>query len=292
MDVAGFDRLPLEWIRAFETAARCGSFTAAASETGLTQSAISQRIANLERRLGTPLFVRKARQIGLTPQGEAWLPHVQAALESLRDSSEALFGVSQRQLTLSASASITELWLVPRLARLAEATGAQVTIRTMVISTDAAAEDGTLKIRYGAGDWSAAFRTPLYDEQIAPVVAPALQAQAEDWRDLPRLAVSGPRPGWAEWSARTATATTPVAGLRFDTFAAGLAAARAGLGVLLASLPLIAPDLATGALCRVSPEVLPHHETYWLLAAKERMSRRQWDQICACLTDGDGSSAG
>ena len=84
MHHAGFDQLPLEWVRAFEAAARLGSFTAAAAETGLTQSAISQRIANLEARLGAQLFVRQARQIGLTPEGEAWLPHVQAALTGLR----------------------------------------------------------------------------------------------------------------------------------------------------------------------------------------------------------------
>ncbi|MDH5453929.1 MAG: LysR family transcriptional regulator, partial [Paracoccaceae bacterium] len=102
--MTGFDRLPLDWIRAFEIAARTGSFTAAAQEAGLTQSAISQRIANLEKRLGAPLFLREARQIRLTTEGEIWLPHVQAALESLRDSSEALFGVARNRLVLSASA--------------------------------------------------------------------------------------------------------------------------------------------------------------------------------------------
>ena len=98
MQTPSFDQLPLEWIRAFETAARLGSFTAAAAETGLTQSAISQRIGHLEARLGTRLFLRHARQISLTPEGEAWLPHVQLALEGLRDSAEALFGVARNRL--------------------------------------------------------------------------------------------------------------------------------------------------------------------------------------------------
>jgi len=81
---------PLEWIRAFEAAARCGSFTAAAAETGITQSAISQRIGQLEKSLGTALFVRQPRSITLTVGGEAWLPHVQSALGTMRDSSEAV----------------------------------------------------------------------------------------------------------------------------------------------------------------------------------------------------------
>ena len=77
-----FKMPPLEWVRAFEAAARCGSFTAAAAETGLTQSAISQRIGHLERLLGTKLFYRGARSIELTVEGEAWLPHVRVAFET------------------------------------------------------------------------------------------------------------------------------------------------------------------------------------------------------------------
>ena len=83
---------PLEWVRAFEATARCGSFTAAAAETGLTQSAISQRISQLERLLGTRLFERHARSISLTVDGENWLPHVTSALDTIHASSEAFFG--------------------------------------------------------------------------------------------------------------------------------------------------------------------------------------------------------
>lgn len=284
MEMTGFDRLPLDWIRAFEIAARTGSFTAAAQEAGLTQSAISQRIANLEKRLGAPLFLREARQIRLTTEGEIWLPHVQAALESLRDSSEALFGVARNRLVLSASASVTELWIVPRLSRLTREIGAEVSLRTMVLTSDNAAEDGSIRIRYGSGGWPQARKVPLYDEQMSPVAAPGLLSAKADWSELPRIAVSGPRPGWNEWSAYAGTPTTPVPHLRFDTFSAGLAAARAGLGVLLASLPLVGEDIAANRLMRLSSEILTHHETYWLLAAKERISRRQWDQLCDCLT--------
>lgn len=283
MRTSGFDQLPLEWIRAFETAARLGSFTAAAAETGLTQSAISQRIGHLEARLGTRLFLRQARQISLTPEGEAWLPHVQIALEGLRDSADALFGVARNRMTISASSSITELWLVPRLAHLAQETGAEIRLRTMVVTSGEAREDDAIRIRYGAGDWPVAYRAPLYDERLSPVAAPDLLGLG-NWQDLPRLSVSGPRPGWRQWAEHFATPTTPMPYLRFDTFGSALAAARAGLGVLLASLPLVEADLTSGALKRASAEVLTHHETYWLLASKERVSRRQWQQVVTCLT--------
>lgn len=85
------DRLPpLEWIRAFEAAARLGSFTAAAEDLGLTQAAVSQRIGHLEKHFGASLFHRRARAISLTVEGEAWLPHVRLALEGLRDSAGAV----------------------------------------------------------------------------------------------------------------------------------------------------------------------------------------------------------
>ena len=284
MDESGFDRLPLEWIRAFEAAARLGSFTAAAEEGGLTQSAISQRIGHLEARLGAQLFIRQARQITLTSEGEAWLPHVQAALLTLRDSTDALFGVSRNRIAISASASVHEIWVVPRMAKLAEATGAEITLSTMVVAAGEVAEDAAIRIRYGSGDWPVSYAQPLYEERMSPVAAPELLAAGE-WQELPRLAVAGPRPGWSRWCEQTGTPTTPVPSLRFDSFGAALAAARAGHGVLLASLPLVARDLHEGRLERVSDHVLHHHETYWLLGTRERLSRRQWQKLSACLTD-------
>lgn len=281
-----FDNLPLEWVRAFEAAARCGSFTGAAGETGLTQSAISQRIGHLERRLGTRLFVRQARSIALTVEGEAWLPHVRTALESLRESSEAIFGVTRDRLTISASTSVIDLWIAPRLDRLRAAMGGQITFRTMVLSAETAHDDDTVRIRYGAGDWPQALKVPLYPEVMAPLAAPGLLSAGTSWHDLPRIAVSGPRPGWADWAARTGTPTTPVPLLRFDTFSSALAAARAGQGVVLGSLPLCQADLQSGRLVPVGDDRLAHHETYWLLAAKERISRSQWDALCDSLASG------
>ncbi|MGB3315260.1 MAG: LysR family transcriptional regulator [Albidovulum sp.] len=281
---SSFDNLPLEWIRAFEAAARMGSFTAAAVETGLTQSAISQRIGHLERRLGTRLFVRQARSIALTVEGDAWLPHVRTALESLRESSEALFGVARDRLTISASTSVIDLWITPRLDRLTQAIGGQITFRTMVLSTDAPHDDDTVRIRYGTGDWPQTYKQPLFSEVMAPVAAPALLHKDEAWQDLPRIAVSGPRPGWTEWCALTGTPTVPIPVLRFDTFASALAAARAGRGVLLASLPLCAADLSSGTLARIGDATLPHHATYWLIASKERLSRTQWGALSGALT--------
>ncbi|CTQ61602.1 MAG: LysR family transcriptional regulator [Roseibium album] len=279
MDKSRFENLPLEWVRAFEVAARTGSFTAAAQETGLTQSAISQRIGKLEKRLETQLFLRQPRSISLTVEGETWVPHVRSALESLRESSEGIFGISRNRVTISASASIIELWLMPRLYRLSSEIDAQISFKTLVLSSEVQQEPGVIQIRYGSGDWPYTYKLPLYSEVIAPVASPKLLGRSADWTGLPRIAVVGPRPGWNDWSARFGTPSTPLADLRFDTFFAALSAARKGFGVTLASLPLCQEDLKTGRLQRVSTENLPHHQTYWLLASKEAVSRKQWNLL-------------
>ena len=276
METQNFKMPPLEWVRAFEAAARCGSFTAAAAETGLTQSAISQRIMHLEKLLGTPLFYRRARSITLTIEGEAWLPYVRAALDGLRDSSEALFGANRGRLTISASQSIIALWLQPRLKQLRNITDAQISIQTMVLGAHATPQDEVIRIRYGAGDWPHVYKRKLYAEQIAPVASPDLARRAGHWTGWPRIACSGPRPGWNDWASQFGISTTPVPTLRFDTFLSALGAAKAGMGVFLASLPLCAEDLDAGRLVLLGEDVMPHHESYWLLASRDALTRTQW----------------
>lgn len=280
------DRLPpLEWIRAFEAAARLGSFTAAAEDLGLTQAAVSQRIGALEKHLGTPLFGRRARAISLTVEGEAWVPHVRLALEGLRDSTEAVFGTGHRRLTLSASQTIIDLWLLPRLGRLQSLTRAEISIQSMIVGTHDAPQDDVIRIRYGTGDWPHSYRARLYAEEICPVAAPSLAARSGHWTALPRIACAGQRPGWHAWAAEFGISTTPLPELRFDTHLSALGAAKAGLGVLLASLPLCAEALATGALVRLDSASLSHHESYWLLASPQAVSRDQWQAIATTLID-------
>ena len=113
------DRLPpLEWIRAFEAAARLGSFTAAAEDVGLTQAAVSQRIGQLEKHLGTPLFNRRARAISLTVEGEAWVPHelTEDDLVDLLDSChvDAFRRPGLRWLGRAELRTMLQLWLSPR----------------------------------------------------------------------------------------------------------------------------------------------------------------------------------
>lgn len=277
---------PLEWIRVFEAAARLNSFSAAATELSLTQAAVSQRIRNLELRLGTQLFNRHPRGVTLSTQGEAWFPHVEAALAQLGRSTADLFAAPRSKVTLAASGSVIELWLLPRLAGLrARLPNVQLAFETVQNLPDYDRTDADLEIRFGAGHWAGRQARRLFREELAPVAAPALLDPAKDWRDLPLIAVSGPRPGWRDWFSACGMDPPPAPWMRFDTFAQGAEAALAGAGVLLASLPLCAPMIRAGRLERLTTGALVIEEGYWIAwPEKARASPAREMVIEACLT--------
>jgi LysR family transcriptional regulator, glycine cleavage system transcriptional activator len=285
MSLATLGNLPLEWIRAFEAAARTGSFTLAARETGLTQASISQRIGQLEARLGTQLFLRGARGVSLTVAGETWQPYVSAALQGLQQSAEEIFASRQRRITLTAGNSIIENWLMPRLGALASPPPFEFVFSTSVLTAGIGQQAGDADVRHGAGVWPGRRAARLFKEVLAPVAAPGLTAGEGRWQDLPRIAVSGPRPGWQEWARQTGDPATPVPHLRVDSQAHGLAAARAGLGVLLGSLPLCRDDLAAGRLVRLGEDALQPASAWWFTAPEGAMTVRQWDELCAVFCE-------
>lgn len=106
----------------------------------------------------------------------------------------------------------------------------------------------------------------MTDEALAPVAAPALRAAAPegDWTRLPALALTGPRSGWSAWSRLAGVAPPSRIVARFDSFLPALEAARAGVGTLLASLPLAREALVAGAVERLSDVVLPVAGGHWI----------------------------
>ncbi len=122
--------LPLQWLRAYETAARHRNFSAAAAELGLTPAAVNHQIRSLEGELGFKLFERLARRVELTEIGHAYLPSVSKALDDLLVSTVGLFGAEhEAQITVRAPITLTGSWLAPRLGRFyAEYPGIRVRI--------------------------------------------------------------------------------------------------------------------------------------------------------------------
>jgi LysR family glycine cleavage system transcriptional activator len=274
---------PLDWIKVFAVAARHGNFSAAAAELGLTQAAISQRVRNLELRLGTQLFNRHARGVTLTTQGEAWLPHVEIALDQLGRSTDDLFAAPRRKITILASTSVIELWIAPRLQRIRRALPhVQLVFETMQNMPDYERPESDLQIRFGNGSWAGREARLLFHEELTPVAAPAL-ASLSDRRGAPLIATSGPRLGWRDWCEHIGEPPPSVPVLRFDTFVQALRAAEAGAGLLLASLPLCGPLIQAGGICRLSETKLHMDNGCWLTWDARAAAFRERATLLDCL---------
>ncbi|TPL95538.1 LysR family transcriptional regulator [Mesorhizobium sp. B2-3-12] len=244
---------PLDWLRSFEAAARLSNFTAAAAELGLTQAAVSQHIRLLEERLKTRLFSRLARGVALSPEGAAYLPHIQSAFATIGSSTAELFEPRAVQtVSIRVPISFALLALVPALPDLAEALPRiQVDLVTIHRPTDYDLPGSALDIRFGNGSFPGREAERLTTERLVPVASPVL-ADAADWTSLPLLLVAGAREMWAEWFAAAGLAGHAQRSHRFDSFVAAMGAASAGAGVLLGSRPLVDAALDSRALVRLS----------------------------------------
>jgi DNA-binding transcriptional LysR family regulator len=247
---------PLDWLRAFEAAARRGSFTAAAAELGLTQPAVSQQIRKLESRLGAALFYRLPRRVELTEAGAAYLPHVQASFAALARNTRQLFvgEMPAVSVSLRSPVSFATLWLAPRLPRLmARLPQLALSIATVHIPGDYERAESDLEVRFGDVTAPGREMIRLARESLTPVCAPALATHGDDaWARAPLITVIGAREMWAEWFTFAGTPPSGTSRLKVDTFIAAYEAARAGTGVLLGSRPLIDGALAAGSLVRLS----------------------------------------
>lgn len=253
---------PLDWLRVFEAAGRLGSFTGAAEEFGSTQAAVSQRIRNLESWLGRKLFVRAARGVSLTVEGESYLPLVQNALTALQQGTEDLFATAQRELRIAGLDSHLTGLLLPRLRHFRRAYPDVRLVTDLVPKrSDFDAEKTALQIRFGAGRWPGREARLLQPEELQPMTA---ANSAANWQDLPLIEVRGERPGWREWADRSGAGPLPGASYSFDSMGHGLQAARLGLGVVLGSRVLAGDLLASGALRLCGGHSLLPDQGYWL----------------------------
>ncbi|MBZ9885860.1 LysR family transcriptional regulator [Mesorhizobium sp. CA10] len=244
---------PLDWLRSFEAAARLSNFTAAAAELGLTQAAVSQHIRFLEERLKTRLFARLARGVALSPEGAAYLPHIQSAFATIGNSTNELFEPRAVQIvSIRVPISFAMLVLVPALPDLAKVLP-QIRLDLVTIHrpTDYDQPGSALDIRFGNGSFPGREADRLTVERLVPVAAPPL-AQGGEWTSLPLLLVAGAREMWAEWFAAAGLAGHPRRSHRFDSFVAAMEAAKAGAGALLGSRPLIDAALKDKVLVRLS----------------------------------------
>ena len=249
---------PLNAIRAFDAAARFGSFAKAANELHVTHWAVGKQIRLLEDWLGFPLFRRRPRQVVLTDEGAELAREVSSALSKLSGAVKKLrnSGTIDRAsgtVRISVPTSFALRWLIPRLSQFQQAFP-DITVRIMTTSR---------KLRYigSASDLGirlspdrALRSVKLMADRRLPACSPELLrvrqiATVQDLRGHTLLHSKTTSSAWSEWLALAgAPQLRPAQHMEFEHVHLQLEAAVNGLGIALASLPLIQDDLATGRL--------------------------------------------
>ncbi|MFK7877266.1 MAG: LysR family transcriptional regulator [Paracoccaceae bacterium] len=252
---------PLTWFRSFEASARNLSFTAAADEIGLTQSAVSQQVKSLEERLGVPLFLRKPRSLALTDEGRKLLPQVAAALGSLAAATEAFdIGIDKNVVTVATSVSVAQWWISPRLNDFVQTNpGIRVRLLSAVWPDDFHTRQADVEIRFGTAAQAGNDAISLGPNCLVAVKSTRLKG---DLADLPLIETVGTSTGWKAWQQKYGDLSTPV--IFADTYGLALQLAADGNGVTLVSEFLASRALSTGALEQISERSIEAKEGYYL----------------------------
>jgi LysR family transcriptional regulator, glycine cleavage system transcriptional activator len=269
----------LNGLRAFEAAARHLSFTRAAAELNVTQTAISHQIRRLEEQLGKRLFVRRSRALLLTREAQDYLPAVRTAFDDLRRATARLQRPDRDGLlTVSTTASLAAKWLVTRVASFQDAhPGIEVRMTTSTHLVDFQREEVDMAVRYGRGNWPGLRTQWLMAEDIFPVCSPALMSDAKPLRrpeDLAHHTLLHSTVAREDWQLWLTAAGLPVSlamrrGLSFDQSFMALQAAMDGLGVALGRTRLVDADIAAGRLVVPFDVVLPADAGYYIVAPEE-----------------------
>src|SRR3984885_13529553 len=271
-------RLPsLNGLRAFEAAARHLSFTVAASELNVTQTAISHQIRRLEEELGISLFIRQNRALALTPAARDYLPGVRAAFNDLRLATDRLLRKdNEHVLTVSTLASLAAKWLLPRLSAFQEAhPGIDVRITTSSTLVDFKGGDVDAAIRYGRGRWPGLRADWLTADELFPVCSPALLGGnrplkcPEDLAHYTLLHSSGGYDDdWRLWltAAGLPSNISEQPGLTFDLILMTVQAAIDGCGVCMGRTSYVEADIAKGSLVVPFKITLPADAGFYLVS--------------------------
>jgi LysR family glycine cleavage system transcriptional activator len=282
----------LNGLRAFEAAARLTSFTLAAAELNVTQTAISHQIRRLEDQLGRKLFIRQNRALTLTREAQDYLPAVRAAFEDLRRATARLQRTDHDdRLTVSTTASLATKWLISRVAAFQDANpGLEVRITTSTHLVDFRREEVDVAVRYGRGNWPGLRAHWLMAERLFPVCSPALLNRANPLLEPADLAhhtllhTTVSRDDWRLWltAADLPHAIAARRGLTFDFGFMAIQAAVDGLGVAMGGAHLVEADIAAGRLVAPFDTELPQDAGYYVVtpAATAEVSKialfRDW----------------
>lgn len=245
---------------ALDAVARTGSFTRAASELSLTQSAVSKQVKLLEEQLGCRLFLRNTRAVELTASGRAFAQEIAPALATIR---QAAVGVMSKggetTATIAVLPTFGSRWLMRRLGNFLQLRPqANLNFITRIGRFDFAQDMVDAAVYFGVEDWKGADLSFLMPETVIPVASPDIIS--ERLPDTLRLIETKPlletrsRPtAWRDWLEDNGFDTEAKPGTVFEHFSLVTQACVAGIGLALLPRFLILPELVSGKLVPIGP---------------------------------------
>jgi LysR family glycine cleavage system transcriptional activator len=275
-----WDLPPLAALRVFEAAARLGSFTKAAEELGMTQSAASYQIKMLEERAGALLFVRGTRRIDLTEAGEMLAPQATRIFSALADAWTAVKGGASGVLAVTSVDTFASNWLSVRLGAF------QLMHRDLAVKVDASArlvdftrENIDVGIRTGAGDWPGLTAHYLFRADYTPMLSPRLAESVGGVHrpeDLYKVALlCADYSWWPSWFKAAGLPFDPdrvIVGARLDTEIYDAMAAMTDQGAAILTRNLYGDFLAKGQLVQPFDVTASDGDGYWLVYLESRRS--------------------
>jgi LysR family transcriptional regulator, glycine cleavage system transcriptional activator len=295
-----YDLPPLDFVQGFEAAARHLSFTKAADELFITQSAVSRQIKTLEEALDTVLFERRHRALRLTEDGQTFhriamevLDRLQSSIDQMRQRR------SDDQLAITTTTGLASLWLIPRLKRFTRA-NPHVDVRLVAndrpLNLDRSLVD--IAIRYAQRETAPKDALPLFGEEILPVCSPQLVGDETTPLRVPadlrhhtllHLDYPGMQKTWYDWgtwmTALGIEDLRPAGTLHFSRYEQMIQAAISGQGVALGLSPLINEPIRTGQLIAPFDKTVGGSRGYFIIRSSTAVQKPKVQAFCDWLVE-------
>lgn len=292
---------PIAALRALEVVSRHLSFTKAANELYITQSAVSHQIRHLEKMWGFKLFDRQPRRLIITNEGQMIVPIVREFLGKMNRALNEIQNVeadSRPSIRVSLIQSLAIKWLVPRLGRFTDAerdVGAERDINVWVSTTDSLVDfdddEVDMAIRLGHGEWPDLNVELMFNEYVFPVCSPEFMKRNKppksprDLLDYPLLYRHSRDicPRWRDWFRDAGIDVTVLpGGSRFPDTGMAVQAAIDHQGIALARSAHVEADLASGRLVKLFDVYSLSTVSYYLVCQHAKLKQphiaafRQW----------------
>jgi LysR family glycine cleavage system transcriptional activator len=277
---------PLNALRAFEAAARTGSYVAAAEELGVSPAAVSQQVRNLEEFLGKQLFMRFNNRVSLTDAGQMIFVGTSDALQSISALTEQVMsGGTRQRLVISVITSIAERWLEPRLAAFAaKEKGLRIELRVEADPVDFARHNIDLRICYGTNVYPEMNTIQLFQDEVLPLCSPSYLDRNGDARARGMEAVPDEdlihtnwgqsfvsHPTWHAWFVKNGVdRPNDTRGHQIGMSSLALDLARDGMGVALGQKVMASADMAAGRLLALSNVTIALGHPYCLVYPRSK----------------------